>query len=108
MPNSQGFKFIRDNQIWGYAVVRKAIEGYKIGPLFADTSEVAEELYRACLNASVGQPVFLDIPVTNKGAVELVGKYGAKYVFECARMYLGEEPSTSINKVFGITTFELG
>ena len=108
IPDSQGFKFIRDNQIWGYAVVRKAIEGYKIGPLFADTSEVAEELYRACLNASIGQPVFLDIPVINKRAAELVRKYEARYVFECARMYLGEAPNSCINKVFGITTFELG
>ena len=107
-PNSHGFKFRQDNQLCGYAVIRKAIEGYKIGPLFADTSEVAEELYRACLNASIGQRVFLDIPVTNKGAAELVRKYEARYVFECARMYLGEAPNSCINKVFGITTFELG
>lgn len=107
-PNSQGFKFMQDNRLCGYAVIRKAIEGYKIGPLFADTSEVAEELYRACLNASIGQPVFLDIPVINKGAVELVRKYEARYVFECARMYLGEAPHSNISKVFGITTFELG
>jgi GNAT superfamily N-acetyltransferase len=107
-PNSQGFKFMQDNRLCGYAVIRKAIEGYKIGPLFADTSEVAEELYKACLNASIGQPVFLDIPVINKGAVELLRKYEARYVFECARMYLGEAPHSSINKVFGITTFELG
>lgn len=107
-PNSQGFKFMQDNRLCGYAVIRKAIEGYKIGPLFADTSEAAQELYRACLNASIGQPVFLDIPVINKGAVELVRKYEARYVFECARMYLGEAPHSSISKVFGITTFELG
>lgn len=107
-PNSQGFKFIQHNRLCGYAVIRKAIESYKIGPLFADSSEVAEELYKACLNASIGQPVFLDIPVINKGASELVRKYEARYVFECARMYLGEAPHSSINKVFGITTFELG
>lgn len=108
MPDSQGFQFKQDHRVRGYAVVRKAIEGYKIGPLFADTQEVAEELYKACLNACLGQPVFLDIPVINQGAVDLVCKYEAKYVFECARMYLGKWPDSKIDKVFGITTFELG
>lgn len=50
----------------------------------------------------------LEIPVVNKGAVNLVKKYEAKYIFECARMYYGEKPKIDIDKVYGITTFELG
>ena len=76
--------------------------------MFADNDAIAEELYKACLNAAVGEPVFLDIPVINQGAVALVKKYGAKYTFECARMYYGDVPNIDTNKVYGITTFELG
>ncbi|MFK7947270.1 MAG: hypothetical protein AB8G11_06765 [Saprospiraceae bacterium] len=40
--------------------------------------------------------------------VALIKKDDAKYVFECARMYYGNPPKVDFNKVFGITTFELG
>lgn len=102
------FKYIENGKLKGFAVIRKVNVGYKICPLFADDKKVAEELYKACLNAVVGEPVFIDIPVINKGAINLVKKYDSKYVFECARMYFGEPPKIEINKVFGITTFELG
>ncbi|MEL7118539.1 MAG: GNAT family N-acetyltransferase, partial [Bacteroidota bacterium] len=107
-PDSLSFKYSTDNGLSGYATIRNADQGYKIGPLFADSDEIAEELYRACLNWAAGEAVFLDIPMVNKGAVALVEKYDAKYVFECARMYLGKPIEMNMDKVFGITTFELG
>jgi len=76
--------------------------------LFADNSTIAEELYKACLNSVVGKPLYLDIPVINSDAVALTQKYNTTYVFECARMYYGKAPNIEIDKVFGITTFELG
>lgn len=108
LPNNKTFKYMEGNQLKGFAIVRQAQTGYKICPLFADNAEIAEKLYQACLNAVVGEPLYLDIPVVNEGAVNLVQKYGAKYVFECARMYYGEVPDIELDKVFGITTFELG
>ena len=108
LSNGIGFKFLEKNQIKGFCVIRKTNIGYKIGPLFADTEAIAEELYIACLNSAQNEPVYLDIPVTNEGAKALVKKYEATYVFECARMYLGEFPVFSQNKVYGITSFELG
>jgi GNAT superfamily N-acetyltransferase len=106
--NAQAFKLLENGQLKGYAVIRKAAAGYKIGPLFANNVDVAEELYKACLNAAVDEPVFIDIPVANANAVALTKKYGTSYVFECARMYYGKPPSYDIGKVFGITSFELG
>ncbi|RNC85660.1 MAG: GNAT family N-acetyltransferase [Balneola sp.] len=108
LPDSQFFKYSNGDEIDGYAVIREVESGYKIGPLFANNEIVAQELYKACLNSVIGDPVYLDIPTTNKGALELVKKYDAKYVFECARMYYGGNPEVDINRVFGITTFELG
>lgn len=102
------FKYVSDGLLKGMAVVRKATEGYKIGPLFSDNVIVAEALYQACINAVPGQSLFLDIPVSNPDACNLVKKYKTDYVFECARMYYGKAPELPLPKIFGITTFELG
>lgn len=108
MPGNKTFKYVEGNELKGFAIVRKAYTGYKICPLFADSPIIAEELYKACLNAVIGEQLYIDIPVANAGAVELVQKYKAVYVFECARMYYGTPPAIPIGKVFGITSFELG
>ena len=108
IPNSKSFKYMENNSLKGYAVIRKVKLGYKIGPLFADNPDIAEALFKACLDSAVGKLIYIDIPVINKEAMNLVRKYNARYVFECARMYYGEKPKTAIDKVYGITTFELG
>ena len=108
LPESSQFKYEEEGIVKGYAVVRKVQRGYKIGPLFADSPAIAELLYQACLNVAVGEPLYLDVPALNLEALEMVKKYDAIYVFECARMYYGAPPVTNINKIFGVTTFELG
>ncbi len=105
---SKVFKFTTDNHLAGFAVIRKCQTGYKIGPLFADNEAIAAALYERCLTEAIDEPVYLDIPACNEAAVTLVQKYQATYVFECARMYLGIPPKTAIEKIFGITSFELG
>jgi len=107
-PDVKTFKYSNNGKLEGFAIIRKANKGYKICPLFADNSTIAEELYKACLNSVVGKPLYLDIPVINSDAVALTQKYNTTYVFECARMYYGKAPNIEIDKVFGITTFELG
>ena len=108
LPGNKAFKYFEDGRVKGFAIVRKANKGYKVCPLFADNEMIAEELYKACLNSVIGEPLYLDIPVVNKSAVSIIKKYNAEYIFECARMYYGKPPEVEINKVFGITTFELG
>ncbi len=106
--NVKTFKYYDNSKLKGFAVIRKTNKGYKVCPLFADNAEIAEELYKACLNSVIGEPLYLDIPIKNQDAVALIKKYNTSYVFECARMYYGKPPEMNINKVFGITTFELG
>jgi hypothetical protein len=91
----------------GYAVIRQCLSGYKIGPLFAADKETAEKLFLACCAAAKG-PVYLDIPEINKGALEIAEKYNMQLVFETARMYKNGYPNFPVEKVFGVTTFELG
>jgi len=108
MPESNAIKYTNNNKIEGYAVIRKAENGYKIGPLFAQNDTVAEELLKSCLSYASEESVFLDIPTINEHAINLVKKYEGKYIFECARMYHGQAPNIPINHIYGITSFELG
>lgn len=108
LPESKVFVHRSEGRFTGYAVLRQANIGFKIGPLFAEDAKVAEKLYQSCLSAVPGSLVYLDIPVSNRNAVELVKNHNATYVFECARMYYGKTPEIEMDKVYGITTFELG
>ncbi|WP_462321476.1 GNAT family N-acetyltransferase, partial [Halochromatium sp.] len=83
---------LRDGELSGYGVARRCIEGYKIGPLFADDAEAAQNLF-AALSAFAGdEPVFIDAPENNPAALALVQRHGMVEVFGCARMYLGPVP----------------
>jgi GNAT superfamily N-acetyltransferase len=108
MPEVKAFKYYDENNIKGFVIVRKANKGFKICPLFADDFNIANELYKAASNSVKGNLLYLDIPIINDDAKKLVEKYNMKYVFECARMYYGTPPEVPLNKIFGITTFELG
>lgn len=93
----------------GYGVLRPCRQGFKIGPLFADHESLAERLFVA-LQARVpaGETVFLDVPGPNDGATALAHRHGMKPVFETARMYTGDAPRLPLQRIFGITSFELG
>jgi hypothetical protein len=108
VKTTKSFKYSEQNEIKGYITVRKAFKGFKVCPLFAENEYIAEELLKAALNHTAGDLLYLDIPVINSNATKLIKKYNGKYVFECARMYYGNPPEVDVNKIFGITTFELG
>jgi hypothetical protein len=90
-------------------MVRKCQTGYKVGPLFADTETIADALFQK-LQSFVGEktPIFLDTPEVNKKALALAKRYHMKPMFETARMYTKKKPKLPLQKIFGVTTFELG
>lgn len=98
-----------DGALLGYAVLRPCRAGFKIGPLCAESPEVAEELMLALRGrVPVDEPVFLDVPEPNTAAVALAERHGMRACFETARMYTGEDPGLPLARQYGITTFELG
>ena len=100
---------VQQRQLVGYGVLRPCQQGYKIGPLFAETAQLAEALFLELIKpVTPDRPFYLDAPAVNSEAIALAEKYGMKSVFETARMYTQEAPSMPLNKIFGITTFELG
>lgn len=99
---------LREGRLSGYGVARRCREGYKIGPLFADDAQVANALYARLAKCAEGGPLFLDAPENNPAAMALVQQQNMIEVFGCARMYLGPPPAIAHERVFGVTTFELG
>ncbi|MBS7660580.1 GNAT family N-acetyltransferase [Pseudomonas lalucatii] len=108
-PESTALGILGDRQLAGYAVLRRCRSGYKIGPLFADTAELAERLFLALRAAApAGAEIFLDVPATNAAAVAMAQRHGMTVSFETARMYRGTVPTLPLGRIFGITSFELG
>ncbi|MCC8943463.1 GNAT family N-acetyltransferase, partial [Bradyrhizobium sp. Arg68] len=99
---------LRDGRLAGWGVIRPCRSGRKIGPLVADDRAAAEVVLSALLASGDGGEIFLDVPAVNRDAVALAQDLGLAPVFETARMYTGAIPRLRIDRVFGVTTFELG
>ncbi|NLV24719.1 MAG: GNAT family N-acetyltransferase [Deltaproteobacteria bacterium] len=107
-PASYAFAAMEAGNLKGYGVIRKCRQGYKIGPLFADMGSTAEKIFMA-LKASVPeQNFYFDVPEPNKKAMEIAKKYNMNVMFRTIRMYSREEPDIELDKVYGVTSFELG
>jgi GNAT superfamily N-acetyltransferase len=100
---------VKDDQIEGYGVIRPCRVGFKIGPLFADDASVAQQLFSGLTSrVPAGSAFYLDIPGVNEEAVKLVTRHNMKAIFKTARMYNKAFPELPLNRIFGVTSFELG
>jgi len=107
-PDSMALACQENNHLRGYGVIRDCREGCKVGPLFADDLQTANALLSHLSKFAAGGPLFLDAPENNPAAMALVRQHKMQEVFGCARMYLGAAPRLAEDRIFGITTFELG
>jgi predicted acetyltransferase len=94
--------------ISGYGVVRKCFQGNRVGPLFAETPETAKRLFDSLAASVAGQEIFIDVPTVNPSAMQLVLTQGMKPVFTTARMYTKYAPNLPLDKIYGVTSLELG
>ncbi|MBF0520728.1 MAG: GNAT family N-acetyltransferase [Nitrospirae bacterium] len=107
-PGHIALAILDKSRLAGFGVMRPCRVGFKLGPLFADNADLADTLFWALKSFVPGQRVYLDIPEVNPLAVSLAEKHKLTRVFETARMYTKATPEIEIEKLFGITTFELG
>lgn len=106
--NSKSIGFVSNDTIQGYGVIRTCRQGFKIGPLFANTPNIARTLFDHLISFANNDLVYLDIPENNPHAIQLVKDNNMEKVFATARMYLKGEPALKKENIYGITTFELG
>ncbi len=107
-PDALALGYLHDGKLSGYGVIRRCVEGCKIGPLFADDAPIAQALLAHLAGFAAGGPLFLDTPENNPAALDLARQQQMIEVFGCARMYLGPPPELTHPRIFGVTTFELG
>ena len=103
-----GRALMRDGKLAAWGVIRPCRHGHKIGPLVADDRTAAEAVFAALVAAAGADEVFLDVPGVNRDALALAQGHGLAPVFETARMYTGAIRPIQLERVFGVTTFELG
>jgi hypothetical protein len=103
-----GRALVRDGKLAAWGVIRPCRRGHKIGPLIADDRTAAEAVLVALIAAAGADEVFLDVPSVNRDALALAQGHGLAPVFETARMYTGAIRPLLLERVFGVTTFELG
>ena len=109
IPDATGLAWLVDGKLAGWGLIRRCREGHKIGPLVADAPEIANAVYAAlCAAVPAGDTVYLDVPLPNAAAVALAQAHGLRSVFKTARMYAGPAPACELQRVYGITSFELG
>jgi GNAT superfamily N-acetyltransferase len=107
-PDSLALAAVGGAGLRGYGVVRRCGRGTKIGPLFADDADIAEDLFAALAAYGPDEPLFIDVPEINAWAMSLAARQGMQEVFGCARMYLGARPQVADARIYGSTSFELG
>ena len=108
LPGHVALAAVRDGHPAGLGVVRPCRQGSKIGPLFADDTPTARALFAALAARAGAGPLFLDVPGPNADAAAIAAEAGMAPVFETARMYAGPPPAIPLDRVYGVTSFELG
>ena len=107
-PGHVGRALMRDGRLAAWGVIRPCRTGRKVGPLVADDRAAAEAVLAALLADGDRGEIYLDVPSINRDAVALAQALNLSPVFETARMYTGAIPPLLVQRIFGVTTFELG
>lgn len=109
LPDATALAWRDRGGIRGYGTIRRCRDGWKVGPLFADDRAVAEGLlHELARRAAPDEPVFLDVPEVNTAGMALAREFGMEAIFGTARMYNRAAPAIDTDRIFGVTTFELG
>ncbi len=103
-----GFACLRHGRLAGFGVLRRALRGFRAGPLLADDAAIAETLLHAMGSISGDAPVALDIPEPNTDALEWANKLGLLRGFSTARLYRHAVPCMPLHRIFGIASYEFG
>jgi GNAT superfamily N-acetyltransferase len=114
---------VMDNErVLGYGCVRPAITSFRVGPLFAESNEVAKTiLYNLAKSVSqvISQPdnhiapsvmdIFdVDVCIANAQAVAMFDDLDMANTFSTLRMWKGKQPKVDVDGIYGVTTLEVG
>jgi GNAT superfamily N-acetyltransferase len=98
---------VNEGSISGFAASRRTGLGIRVGPVFASEAGVARALILSLARESA-ERISVDVPMPNLLAIEMLTELGLTPEFETARIYRGGIPELPLDRVFGITSLELG
>lgn len=99
---------LKDGVIAGFGVMRACPASFKVGPLYAESPEIAAALIAALAQKMSPPSVVMDVPDFNKPALALVERMGWRQVSSSARMYTGEIPALDRAGLYAVASLELG
>lgn len=108
LPQRASLVALKGGEIAGFAVMRACPASFKVGPLHAETPEIAAALVAGLAEKMSPPAVVIDVPDFNKPALDLVERMGWLQISSSARMYTGQVPALDRAGMYGITSLELG
>ncbi|KAG0335947.1 hypothetical protein BG004_008258 [Podila humilis] len=116
--NNNNNTITKKRTLLGYGCARPAISSYRVGPIYAESGEIARQILvklavdvvEADKRHSLGIPLKFDadVPNTNKAAIQMFDTLGWVDTFPCLRMWKGPIPKFDVNGVYAVATLELG
>ena len=111
-PSGQVIALVDTNSFChGFARIRPCLlskgNGWRIGPILADSKELAEVLIHNLLKNHRGL-ILIDSPQINTNAQSLLVKMGFKQISATTRMYKGSHHAPLADDVYGLACLELG
>ena len=101
----------QEKRCHGFGRIRPCLlkngEGWRIGPLMADTPNLLKILLKKLVDSHPGL-IIIDAPGLNNYASEVFRELGFQSESETFRMYRGFQPPVSMNDVYGLACLELG
>ena len=101
----------QEKRCHGFGRIRPCLlkngEGWRIGPLMADTPKLLKILLKKLVDSHPGL-IIIDAPGLNNYASEVFRELGFQSESETFRMYRGFQPPVLMNDVYGLACLELG
>ncbi|MBJ8338052.1 hypothetical protein JGU71_04060 [Antrihabitans sp. YC3-6] len=108
LPERAALVAVRDGSLVGFGVLRESRAAARVGPLYAESPDIAAALLSALATGTGVEAIAIDIPDRTRSAVAVATEAGMQPTFETARMYTGPLPDVDYANVFGVTSLELG
>jgi GNAT superfamily N-acetyltransferase len=113
---------MENGQVLGYGCVRPAITSFRVGPLFAESPDVAKAiLYKLAkltsealaqpdntIAPSVKNTIDIDVAAINPQAIAMFNELDMPNTFTTLRMWKGRQPEIDANGIFAVTSVEVG
>lgn len=105
----------KKGKVVGIGAVRPATEGFRVGPVHADSIAVANMLFLELQgfvadgsdDRNLETKVFMEVMGGNSDSTKLVQGYGFKPVFSAALMHKGKPPKEDVRREFIVTNWEI-